>query len=123
MLTIHNKKNREYYFKEGCYITELHNSDQDPAVSVARARVSPGVTTRWHRLKDTTERYIILAGQGLVEVARDQPFPVVPGDTVIIPAFSRQRITNTGTGDLLFLAVCTPRFTETVYEDLEEQTD
>ncbi len=26
----------EYYFKEGCFITELHNSDADPTVSIAR---------------------------------------------------------------------------------------
>ena len=35
----------EYFFVEGCYINELANSAQDPAVSIARARVERGVTT------------------------------------------------------------------------------
>lgn len=109
----------EYFFKEGCYITELHNSEKDPAVSVARARVTPGVTTRWHRLNGITERYIISAGQGLVEVGNEEPKTVGPGDTIIIPPFCRQRITNTGSVDLIFLAVCTPCFREETYEDLE----
>lgn len=113
----------EYFFREGCYITELHNSDQDPVVSVARARVTPGATTRWHRLIDTTERYIILEGHGTVEVGTNQPKQVAPGDTIIIPPLCRQRITNTGSDDLIFLAVCTPCFSEEIYEDLEKDPE
>lgn len=109
----------EFFFKEGCYITELHNSEQDPAVSVARARVRPGVTTRWHRLKGTTERYIITEGSGLVETGDNEPRAVGAGDTIVIAPLCRQRITNTGINDLIFLAVCTPRFTEAAYEDME----
>jgi hypothetical protein len=50
----------EYWFREGCYITEWSNSDTNPGVSIARARVEPGRTTRWHRLDAITERYVIL---------------------------------------------------------------
>jgi hypothetical protein len=35
----------EYYFEEGCFITELSNSPQYPDLSVARARVPVGVTS------------------------------------------------------------------------------
>ncbi len=108
----------EYYFVEGCFITELSNSDADPEVSIARARVEPGVTTRWHRLAGTTERYVILEGEGRVELDDLPPRPVAAGDVVIIPPMSAQRITNTGAGDLVFLAVCSPRFVESAYEDL-----
>ena len=45
---------------------------------------------------------------------------VVAGDVVIIPAEVRQRISNVGAGDLVFLAICSPRFTTEVYVDLEE---
>ena len=55
---------REYYFAEGCYINELSNAEHDPAVSIARARVPVGVTTRWHALTGVVERYLIEAGQG-----------------------------------------------------------
>jgi mannose-6-phosphate isomerase-like protein (cupin superfamily) len=112
-------KPQEYYFKEGCYITELLNQAEDPDVSVARARVRPGVRTRWHELDGITERYLILEGRGRVEVGTEPPTNVTAGDTVHIPPNTRQRIENTGTTDLIFLAVCTPRFQPTAYTDLE----
>jgi mannose-6-phosphate isomerase-like protein (cupin superfamily) len=109
----------EYFFEEGCYIIEQLNSDCDPALSIARARVTPGRTTHWHCLHNTVERYQILSGTGLVEVG-DQPAAAVhPGDTVIIPAGMRQRIHNPGEDDLIFLALCTPRFVPEHYQDLE----
>jgi mannose-6-phosphate isomerase-like protein (cupin superfamily) len=110
----------EYYFEEGCFITELHNTADDPAVSVARARVEPGRTTRWHRLEAIHERYVMVEGCGLVEIGDEAPRTVCPGEVVQIPPGYRQRITNTGSTDLLFLVVCTPRFTLTAYRDLEK---
>ena len=109
----------ESFFAEGCFITEWWNSTADTAVSVARARVEPGVTTRWHRLRGVTERYLILEGRGQVEVGGWPPADVGPGAVVLIPPGIRQRITNTGEGDLIFLAVCTPRFTLAEYADVE----
>lgn len=110
---------REYFFVEGCHINELSNGADDPAVSIAQARVTPGITTRWHRLRNTTERYVILTGTGVVDIGDDTPQTVNPGDCVIIPPLCRQRIRNTGTQDLVFLAICSPRFTPDCYEDLE----
>jgi mannose-6-phosphate isomerase-like protein (cupin superfamily) len=109
----------EFYFEEGCYITELANSSDDPELSVARARVRPGATTRWHRLRGTTERYVMLEGRGRVEVGAEPAREVGPGEVVRIPPMCRQRITNIGEGDLVFLAICTPRFRRENYEDLE----
>ncbi|MDD2466351.1 MAG: cupin domain-containing protein [Desulfobulbus sp.] len=109
----------EYFFEEGCYIIEMHNDTNDPLVSVARARVRPGETTHWHRLAGIHERYLILTGDGLVEVGDGPPRKVGQGDTVQIPPNTRQRITNNGTTDLIFLAVCTPRFVAEAYHDLE----
>jgi len=110
----------EYLFAaEGCYITELSNTPEDPAVSIARARVEPGVTTAWHRLKDVTERYCILYGTGAAEIGDNPPKDVGPGDVVVIPPMQQQRITNTGKEDLIFLAICNPRFTEACYESVD----
>jgi len=109
----------EYATPERCHIMELSNSPDDPELSIARARVEPGVTTRWHRLVETAERYCIISGTGLVETGVLPAREVAPGDVVIIPPACRQRISNTGTEDLVFLAVCTPRFTPECYEDLE----
>lgn len=112
---------KEFYFAEKCYITELSNTPDDPDASIARARVAPGVTTRWHRLSGTVERYCIVSGRGRVEVGKLPPHDVEAGDIVLIPPMCRQRITNTGSEDLIFLAICTPRFSNDVYEDIEDE--
>ena len=119
-LILRQNLNKEFYTRERCYITELSNTPDDPDVSVARARVEPGVTTRWHRLREIAERYIIIHGTGLMEVGNLQQQEVKPGDIVIIPPMCRQRITNVGSGDLIFLAICTPRFSDEAYEDIED---
>jgi len=100
----------EYDTEERCFILEMSNAASDEALSIARARVEPGVTTAWHRVIGTTERYVILDGAGRVEVEGLEPQAVTAGDVVIIPPGARQRIANTGAVDLVFLALCTPRF-------------
>lgn len=109
----------EYYFEEGCYILELSNSEQDPQLSIARARVKPGISTRLHRLSALVERYVILSGMGNVEVGDLPTQSVGAGHVVIIPPNYSQKITNTGDDDLVFLALCTPRFEKQFYEDIE----
>ena len=110
----------EVYTPERCYIIELANTPDDPDASIALARVVPGITTRWHRLVGTIERYVIIEGRGRVEVGDLPPREVAAGDVVIIPALCRQRITNIGKQDLTFLAICTPRFQQNNYEDVEK---
>jgi len=109
----------EHYISEGCHIIEMSNSSDDLEVSVARARVEPGVITKWHRLKGISERYVILEGKGRVEVGELAPQQVAVGDVVIIPPMCPQRICNEGEADLVFLAICSPRFDPHAYEALE----
>ena len=109
----------EYFFREGCFITELSNSAADETLSVARARVESGVTTRWHLLRGTTERYLIIAGRGCVEIGDQAPQDVEANDLVVIPPDIRQRITNIGDDDLIFLAICSPRFRPDNYVDID----
>ena len=109
----------EFYAPEKCYITELSNTPDDPDASIARARVEAGGTTRWHRLAETFERYYIVNGRGRVEVGNLPPQEVNAGDIVLIPPMCRQRIANIGSEDLVFLAICTPPFSNYVYEDIE----
>ena len=115
-----NQSNNEYYFEEGCYINELANSEDDQEVSVAQARLEKGWQTKWHVLDSVNERYVIIQGQGQVETGDLPAQSVQPGDVVKIPAGVKQRIKNTGDGDLIFLAVCSPRFTPDCYHSLEE---
>src|SRR5262249_43254835 len=113
------KPETEFYTDERCYIVELHNRAEDQSCSIVRARVAPGVTTKSHALRGIIERYVILQGEGMVEVGDAAPVAVQPLDVVTIPADTSQRITNVGTADLIFLAVCTPRFREEAYVNLE----
>jgi mannose-6-phosphate isomerase-like protein (cupin superfamily) len=112
--------NEEFHTPEGCFIIEVSNTPDDPGASIARARVEPGVTTRWHRLIDTMERYVILDGRGRVEVGKLPAQEVNPGDVVLIPPLCRQRITNIGHQDLIFLAICTPPFRNEFYEEIDD---
>jgi len=88
----------------------MSNTPDYPDASIARARVGPGVTTRWHRLRGAVERYYIVNGRGRVEVGKLPPQEVNASDIVLIPPMCCQRITNIGPEDLVFLAICTPRF-------------
>ena len=116
------RNDHETLIPEGCYINELSNSDADPDLSIAQARVPPGATTQWHRLSGTDERYLILDGEGIVEIGGLPPTTVRTGDVVLIPAGCRQRITNSSEdADLLFLAFCTPAFRKENYVLAEQE--
>jgi mannose-6-phosphate isomerase-like protein (cupin superfamily) len=108
----------EYLTPERCYIAE-NFSDKD--VSIARATVKPGITTKAHHLKKIQEIYIITAGEGKVTFSGLEPTNVSAGDVIVIPAGASQKISNTGQIDLVFYCVCTPRFTEDCYFDDEAE--
>ncbi len=106
---------------EGCYILEVGNDPEDEAVSISRARVEPGATTRWHRLRGIFERYTIVSGRGRAEIQGLDPSDVKSGDVVRIPPGALQRITNTGEEDLIFYCVCSPPFRHEQYEEPSEE--
>jgi len=110
----------EFETVERCFIAEVANDEEDQSVSIARARVKPGISTAWHSLKGVSERYIIIKGKGLVEVSDLPPTRVDEGDVVRIPAGEPQRISNVGEGDLIFFVVCNPRFTPDCYIQLDD---
>jgi mannose-6-phosphate isomerase-like protein (cupin superfamily) len=115
----HRNPAAEYHTEERCFINELSNLPEDPDVSIAEARVLVDDVTRWHKLVGVTERYVILSGQGRVEVGALPPQDVGPGAVVLIPPDCPQRIRNTGHADLVFLAICSPRFKPQCYIDID----
>ncbi|WP_336066207.1 cupin domain-containing protein [Nitratireductor rhodophyticola] len=116
---IENTGQAEFWTEERCYITELMNTPASPETSLAIARVEPGVTTQLHSLTGICERYVVRKGEGVVEIEGVRQALAV-GDQAIIPAGAAQRIANTGTEDLEFYCVCTPRFTPETYVNLED---
>ena len=109
------KESDEYFFIEGCHILELFNIKADNKVSITRARVEPGKETKLHRLEGIEERYLIQSGTGLATIGDHPAFTVKKNDVVTIAANIPQKIRNTGNDDLIFLAICTPRFTPEAY--------
>lgn len=114
-----SKEAEEFETEEHCLILEVANDPEDENLSIARVRVTPGITTAWHKLTGITERYLIVTGQGRVELDDLKPVDVGVGDVVRIPANIAQRITNTGDTDLIFYAICSPRFQQSCYVTLE----
>lgn len=113
---MHFKPAPEFFTTEGCHISEVINQADHPDVSLATARVEPGRTTRWHTV-EAREIYYILSGSGRAEVGQES-FEVGPGQAVSIAEGVRQRIENTGTEDLVFLCVCTPKFRQEGYREV-----
>lgn len=112
------KRSEYFWTSERCYILELLNSEDFPEVSLARTRVESGVTTQQHALS-VHEVYVIESGIGMMFLEDRPPFEVRPGDVVSIPRHASQRIRNTGLNDLVFLCICTPRFSQNCYTSLE----
>jgi len=110
----------EFWTRERCFIREIVNMPEIEDFSLAETRVEPGVTTELHKL-GVNEWYIILSGEGQMEVGGSPARAVVPGDVVAIPAETSQRIHNSGDVDLLFQCVCMPRFTPDCYVSLETE--
>ncbi len=107
---------KETLTPEQCFIYENWSSKK---VSIARARVKPGVTTKTHHLVGVDEIYLITKGTGKVTIGALEPAEVTAGDTVFIPAGVPQQITNIGNSDLIFYCICTPRFTAECYHSDE----
>ena len=114
----HTDKKQEFYTDEKCFITEILNTPKVKGMSVAQARVEPGVTTQNHTL-DFDEAYYILKGKGEMQINSGELKVILPGDLAYIPKQSKQRITNIGEEDLVFLCLCTPRFIPEGYESKE----
>ena len=108
----------EFFTPERCFILEVWNEESDPSVSIARSRVTSGVTTERHSL-DVDERYIVVGGWGEMQVGVGESTTIGPGDIVVIPRGVPQRVRNTGSDDLVFYCVCSPRFRPDGYQALE----
>ena len=91
----------------------LHPDKMDGArglgCSIAHAIVPFGESTLPHQLQRSTELYYILKGRGEMHIGGEAA-PVQPGQIVLIPPGKSQYIVNTGTGDLVFLCVVSPKW-------------
>jgi mannose-6-phosphate isomerase-like protein (cupin superfamily) len=99
----------EFIAGDNCVLREiLHPAKEDLKIrySLAHAVVKPGLTTWKHRL-ETSEVYYIMEGEGTMHIDAETR-PVRRGSTVYIPPRTVQSITNTGSGDLVFICIVDP---------------
>lgn len=110
----------EFEIEERCFIVEMLSVKDDPACSIARARVKAGVATALHSVTGIVERYLILQGEGEVCIGQAPAQRVKPMDVVLISAGEPQTIRNVSEReDLVFLCVCTPGFRMEAFVNLE----
>lgn len=103
------KNCEEFTAGDNTILRELFHPDKAALqlrYSLAHAIVRPGLTSYPHRLT-TSEVYYILEGKGLMFID-DETSEVFPGQAVYIPPNAKQCIQNTGTVDLVFLAIVDP---------------
>ncbi len=116
-----NADAKPFTTKDGSTIREfLHPSwSGNKEQSLAEATLPPGMATQPHRHHVTEELYYITHGEGLMTLGHGEPFPVQPGDTVLIIPGTRHTIENTGQEDLRFLCCCAPAYShdDTELED------
>lgn len=99
---------------DGSLLCELLHPDKVPGAqrlrcSVAHAIVPPGESTLPHVLKTSIELYYILAGTGEMHIGV-RSAPVHAGQIVLIPKGRKQFIRNTGSHDLVFLCIVSPKW-------------
>ena len=79
---------------------------QEPGVWVKRVEVKPGARLSLQKHSHRSEKWIMVAGEGLA-VVNDKEIPVKPGTVVDIPLGAVHRIGNTGNVKLVFIEVAT----------------
>lgn len=97
--------------KDGSTIRVLLDAEEGGATnqSLAEASLEPGQATERHYHARTEEIYVLLEGEGEMEVEGDRSH-VGPGDAILIPAGAWHQIRATGSGPLRFLCCCAPPY-------------
>ena len=90
-----------------CELLHPGREGLDLPYSIAHAVLQPGAASLPHRLKTSTEVYLIQEGEGEMHIDSEMSL-VRPGQAVIIPPGSWQHIRNTGDIILKFICIVSP---------------
>ena len=98
--------------KDGSTIRVLLDASVGGAVeqSLAEAWLEPGQTTGRHYHAQTEEIYVLLDGEGELEVEGERRL-VGPGDAILIPAGAWHQI-RAGDAPVRFLCCCAPPYSD-----------
>jgi mannose-6-phosphate isomerase-like protein (cupin superfamily) len=92
--------------KDGSTIREYHHT---AAQSLAEASLAAGQSTQRHQHRETEEIYLLLEGEGDMEIDGESQ-RVQAGDAVLIPAGAWHQIT--ATAELRLLCCCVPPYSD-----------
>jgi mannose-6-phosphate isomerase-like protein (cupin superfamily) len=90
-----------------CELLHPGRDGLDLPYSIALATLPPGVVSLPHKLKDSSEVYFIMEGEGEMNIDREMA-RVRAGQAVLIPPGSWQHIRNTGDTILRFICIVSP---------------
>ena len=120
MLTKYNDI-KPFITKDGSTIRELMHPDQhaNKNQSLAEAEIPAGVKTELHLHRSSEEIYYVVQGSGMMTLGM-KIFEIVVGDSILIPPLTAHCVENTGEGDLRILCACSPAYSHTDTELLDE---
>jgi mannose-6-phosphate isomerase-like protein (cupin superfamily) len=90
--------------KDGSTIRELHHTERQ---SLAEATLEPGQSTQRHFHRQSEEIYVVLDGEGNLEI-NGEVRRIEPGDAALIPPRAWHEIHAVGA--LRFLCCCAPPY-------------
>jgi mannose-6-phosphate isomerase-like protein (cupin superfamily) len=108
MQIMERRKLKPFITKDKSEIKEFYRSQ---SMSLAEATVEVGQTTECHLHRRSEEIYYIVEGEGLMEIEGEEE-GVSKQQAVIIPSGKKHRITNIGDGQLRFLCLCSPSYSD-----------
>jgi len=85
---------------------QYYKFHQEPGVWVKRVEVNPNSRLSLQKHQHRSEKWIVVAGQGLAIVDTDE-ISVKPGVVVDVPLGAVHRMANTGEEHLVFIEVAT----------------
>ncbi|MEE8105382.1 MAG: cupin domain-containing protein [Planctomycetota bacterium] len=110
MLLKRLQDSEEILANDGCRLRELLHRDRDSVdepYSLAWATIDPGKSTLPHRLREQSELYWVVSGQGRIHVG-EETSAVHPGDAILVPKNELQWIENAGTDPLCVVLIVSP---------------
>jgi len=75
--------------------------------SLAHAMLRPGESSRPHRLRESSEVFVFLSGEGILTVD-DETAVVRAGQAAYVPPGAAQHLRNTGSEELVFICLVSP---------------
>lgn len=112
-MQIHDLRNARYFTAlDGTTLCEFLHPQRGvdaPALSysLAHAKLAPGERSLPHRLRSSSEVYLILAGEGCMTI-NGESVAVHPGQAVYTPPNAVQSLHNTGDTELVFYCLVSP---------------